>query len=279
MRIALATCAELPELDEDERLVMEPLRELGADPVPAVWDDPAVDWSGFDLVVVRSTWDYQYQRDAFLEWAASVPRVLNPLPVLRWNTDKRYLRDLEEAGVPIVPTVYGERGSGWTLPSEPEEVVVKPTVSAGSRDTARYRRDDPRLQEHIDRILEGGRTPMLQPYLAAIEQHGETALMYLGGEFSHAVRKGPLLRPGGAMTDQLFAPEEIVARTPSPEERVLADRMVDVVQRRFGPLAYARVDLLPGPVLLELELAEPSLFLAFGADAPARLARAVLAGG
>ncbi len=122
-RIALATCAELPELDPDEQLLLEPLRALGIDAQPAVWDDAAIDWTAFDLVVIRSTWDYTARRDEFLAWAGSVPRIVNPAPVLAWNTDKHYLNDLAKGGVPVVPTVWLDPGRAVDLPTGGRHVL------------------------------------------------------------------------------------------------------------------------------------------------------------
>lgn len=102
--VALVTCAEYDQLHEDDRTVIEPLARRGITAVPAVWDDPDVDWGRFDLSIIRSTWDYSSRRDAFLAWAASLPAVANPVDVLAWNTDKRYLADLADFGVPVVET-------------------------------------------------------------------------------------------------------------------------------------------------------------------------------
>ena len=103
-RLALVTCATLPDLDPDDRLLLEPLHGLGVEVTAAIWDDPTVDWAGFDLAVIRSTWDYPARRDVFLDWTRRVPRLANPADVIVWNTDKRYLADLAAAGIPIVPT-------------------------------------------------------------------------------------------------------------------------------------------------------------------------------
>ena len=271
-RIALATCAAFPDGDPDDALLTAALPEAEF----AVWDDPAVDWSLFDLVVVRSTWDYQGRRDAFLAWARSVPRIVNPLAVLAWNTDKRYLGELPGA----VHTDYLAPGAAFAAPTG--EYVVKPTVSAGSRDTARFAPgDDTRGAALVGRIHAAGKTAMVQPYLHAVDGDGETALMFFEGEFSHAVRKGPILVPGADPHDDVFAAEDITPRDPADAERVLAERVVAHVRDRFGgDLAYTRVDLVPGPdgpQLLELELAEPSLFFAEGEGAAERFAAALRA--
>jgi glutathione synthase/RimK-type ligase-like ATP-grasp enzyme len=268
--IALATCAAFPHGDPDDALLAAALPEARF----AIWDDPGEDWRAFDLVVVRSTWDYQDRRDAFLAWARAVPRLVNPIDVLEWNTDKRYLAELPGA----VHTTFLAPGEPFAAPGG--EYVVKPSVSAGSRDTARFAAgDDARAAALVDRIHASGRTAMVQPYLDAVDGAGETALLFFDGAFSHAIRKGPLLTPGADPHEDVFAAEDITAREPSGAERALAERVVAVVRERFGrDLPYARVDLVPGPdgpQVLELELAEPSLFFGQSDGAAERFAAAL----
>jgi hypothetical protein len=274
-RIALATCREYAELDADDRLLLRPLGRLGVTAEPAVWDDASVDWGRFDAVVLRSTWDYPPRLEAFLAWAAAMPRLLNPLDVVRWNTDKHYLVELQTAGMSMVPTRLAEPGRAWDAFQDWHEIVVKPAVSAGSVDTARYTRDDPRVDDHIRRIHADGRSVLIQPYHHEVDLHGETALMYIDGHFSHAVRKGPLLAADGAMTGELFAPEETTPRDPSAAELALADRVLGYIRTKFGTPLYARIDLLPGPVVIEAELTEPSLFLGHAPGAAERFAAAI----
>jgi glutathione synthase/RimK-type ligase-like ATP-grasp enzyme len=268
-RIALATCAAFPAGDEDDAPLAAALPEAEF----AIWDDPSADWDAFDLVVVRSTWDYQERRDAFLAWARSLPRVVNPLPVLAWNTDKRYLGELPGA----VDTSFLDPGDAFSPPDG--EYVVKPSVSAGSRDTARFAPgEEERAAALVARIHASGRTAMVQPYLHAVDQDGETALMFFDGAFSHAIRKAPILQPGADTHDDIFAPEQITARDAGADERALAERALAHVRERFGELAYARIDLVPGsagPQLLELELTEPSLFFAHAPGAAERFAAAI----
>lgn len=158
MRIGLATCAALPDGWPDDRLLAAALRERGAEARFAVWDDPEVDWPGFDLVMIRSTWDYTGRRREFLDWAHSIDGALhNPAGMLEWNSDKRYLADLAAAGVATVPTRYVEPGD--PPPDLAGEVVVKPTVSAGARDTGRF---GPELHEDA-RSWWGGSSPTDAP--------------------------------------------------------------------------------------------------------------------
>lgn len=260
---------------------MPELERLGAEVATPVWDDPAVDWAAFELVVVRCTWDYVDRRDAFLAWARSVPRLANPAPLLAWNTDKRYLRDLAAAGLPTVPTVFLEPGESFAAPAA-AELVVKPSVSAGAQDTRRHPGAPPgAAAAHVAELHAAGRTAMVQPYLDAVDEAGETALLYVDGTFSHAIRKGPLLRPDRPPPDALFALEQISPREPSTAERALGDRVLAALRERWGVPLYARVDLLPGPdgapAIVEVELTEPSLFLSHAPGAPERLARAIAA--
>jgi glutathione synthase/RimK-type ligase-like ATP-grasp enzyme len=278
MKLALATCADLPEGDSDDAHLVAELHGRGIEHAWLRWDDPQAAWGACDAVVIRSPWDYARRRDEFLGWVARLPRVLNPFGVLAWNTDKRYLGELAAAGLPVVETAFLDAGD--ELPVLEHEVVLKPTVSAGSKDTARHApAAEAAARDHMAAIHATGRTAMVQPYLGAVDAAGETALLYFGGRFSHAIRKGPLLAPGGTMADGLFAAEDVQAREPSLEERRAAEQIAAWVVERFGVLPYMRIDLLPsgaGPVLLELELTEPSLYFAHDEGAAGRYVDALL---
>jgi glutathione synthase/RimK-type ligase-like ATP-grasp enzyme len=275
-RVALATCAEVADGDEDGPGLVEALAARGIEAVPAVWDDATVDWSLFELVVVRSTWDYAERRDDFLDWAAGLPRVLNELDVLRWNTDKRYLRELGDAGVPVVPTQFLAPGESFDPPEA--RFVVKPAVSAGARYSASYEPDQAgEAGEHVARLHGMGRTVMVQPYLDGIDSGGEKALICLGGTYSHAVRKAPLLQPGQRPGDALYLEEQVEPARPSDAERAITTAALRVAP---DGLLYARVDLVPspeGPVVLEVELTEPSLWLGYAPGATERFADAIAA--
>jgi hypothetical protein len=275
-RVAIATCSAFPQLPEDEPLLLDELRARGIQAEAAVWDAPGGDWGSYELVVIRSTWDYVLQRERFLAWAESLPRVLNAPAVLRWNTDKRYLADIPHA----IPTQFVVNGEAWAPPAA--EFVVKPSVSAGARDAARYlETETDRARAHVELLVADGRTVMVQPYLSSVDAHGETALLYFGGRYSHAIRKGPLLVSGADPGDQLYANEHISARRPEPDELAAGEEILDALPFPRGELLYARVDLIRGPQgepqLIELELTEPSLFLSYGDGAAGRLADEVAA--
>ncbi len=275
-RVALVTCAAFPRLAEDEPLLLQALAGAGVAAEPVVWDNPEVDWDSYELAVVRSAWDYSLRRDEFVGWAETVPRLLNCAEVIRWNTDKRYLAEVPGA----VPTTFVAPGESWDPPDG--HYVVKPTVSAGSTSTARYGPgDDDRSRLHVHELLAANRVAMVQPYLGAVDTCGETALMFFSGEYSHAIRKGAMLKPGDAPTARvLYLEEDIRPRDPEPAERAAAEHVLDALPWPRDQLLYARVDLIPGPdgapTVIELELTEPSLFFSYSPGAPERLASRVV---
>lgn len=280
-RIALVTSRDLPTIDVDDELLASQLP--GAQVV--AWEDGAVRWSDFDLVILRSTWNYTERLDEFLAWAERVDgqtRLINPLSVITWNTNKRYLAALEQAGIPVVPTTYVAPGEEVPEHVFAGHIVIKPTVGAGSQGAALIRDDADAAIAHMRFLHAEGKVAMIQPYLSHVDTHGETALVYLAGSFSHAARKSAILSRDIDWSTGLYADEKIVPATATSAEKELGDRIVTLLPELVPggeDIAYARIDLLPtdhGPVVLELELTEPSLFLAVDADAPARAAAAFL---
>ena len=277
--VALVTSATGQDVDDDLPLALAACAAVGVEARAVRWDDPAVDWDGFALSVVRSCWDYTWRLEEFLRWADAVPRLCNPAHVLRWNVDKTYLRELEAAGCAVVPTVWHPTSQDELPPAD--EWVVKPSVSAGARDTGRWS-TPAEVLEHAAALAADGRVAMVQPYLSAVDTAGETALLHLGGAFSHAVRKGPLLARGEGVRQDRAGREDLRPAVARPDQRELARTVLTAVPAVLGrdtPLLYARVDVVDGPdgtpLLLELELTEPSLFLPEDPGAAARLARAV----
>ena len=299
-RVALVTAREALALDEDLPPLRDALAAQGADVAMPCWDDARVDWARFDIAVLRSAWDYAERIVEFLEWTgrcARLTRLANRVETVRWNTDKRYLVGLSHAGVPVVPTRFVSPGADASaeltrfLSGAAESLtvghadgftdfVVKPVVGAGSRDVARYVREDGAAAlQHLARLLDAGRRAMLQPYLQRVDEHGETAVIFFGGVLSHAVRKGPLLMAGAGVVSELFAREKLLPHDIDDAERRVAVATLGAIP--FGVPLYARVDLIRGndggPVVLELELTEPSLFLAHAPGSADRLATAIIA--
>ncbi len=293
-RIALVTAIAAQLLDDDMPPLLAAARAAGLQVDVLAWDDPTVSWSRYDIALLRSPWDYSQRLPEFLRWCERVDGVtclLNPLPLLRWNTDKHYLAELECAGIAIVPSTFVEPDENAAdalaafLQAHPhaDEFVVKPAIGAGSRDAQRYTRaQEVAPASHIARLLDADRSVLLQPYLASVDALGETALVFIDGQFSHAIRKGALLHANAEPTRALFAAEHITARDAADDERALADAVLAAIPELEGvdtPFLYARVDLIRDaagqPRLLELELAEPSLFLDTNAGAAARLVAAL----
>jgi hypothetical protein len=283
-RVAIATCAEHPELDAEGRLLLDALRVLQIAASPAVWtEQPAGGWGAYDLVVLRSTWDYTFMAERFVQWARDIGgRLLNAPDVVAWNADKRYLFDLVDAGIATIPTERVADGAAFAPPAG--RFVLKPAVAAGSRGAAVF--DDSRhdaAREHAAALQADGHDVLLQPYLDAVDgAEAETALVFLDGTLSHAMRKGPLLALDLPPPDGLFRQEQMSpVAEPAADAVALAGRVHAYVEERFGRQLYARVDVLRdaqgAPAVLELELIEPSLFLDFAPGAPQALARAIVA--
>jgi hypothetical protein len=266
---------------EDDHLAA---RMLNAEFWP--WDDASVDWEAFDRVVIRSTWDYTGRVEEFLAWCARVGphRLRNPPDLVAFNADKRYLGRLSVATVPTRFVAPGD-----SLPRLEGEVVVKPNISAGARDTGRF---GPAAHTAacalIARIQASGRVALIQPYMAAVDEHGETALVFLAGELSHVLRKravldrdevAPVAEGELGVAIAMLQEDLVVAGEADAAERALAQRVLGEISERFGTPLYARVDLLTGPdgepALLELEAIEPNLYLATSPGASERLVAAV----
>jgi glutathione synthase/RimK-type ligase-like ATP-grasp enzyme len=288
--VAAASAAHLPDLHDDWPLLRAALADTGVDAVTAVWNDPGIDWSAFDLVLASGAWDNIHHVAEFLGWAdgvaaAGVP-VRNSPATLRWNIDKHYLQDLERAGVPTVPTLWVEPAGGsldLSLLSIPDgEVVVKPSVSGGGNRTARYERHEhDAARAHVRDLVAAGRTAMIQPYEPRVDAEGETSLIYLGGTFSHAAHKDPMIRRGVGPVDNLIENLVITAATATTAQLAVAGHALAVAENLLGPTTYARVDMVDtvhdGPALLELELLDPALFLPLHPEGAVTLAR-LLAG-
>ena len=281
--VAIATCAEHAGLDDEGRLLLVALRERGVDAEAVVWDArPDGGWGRFDLVVVRSTWDYTFALERFLAWTRAIgPRLLNSPDTIAWSADKRYLLDLAEAGIPVIATELLVAGAPFDPP--PGRFVVKPAVSAGSRGAAVF--DDARhdaARAHVAALQAEGRDVLVQPYLHAVDgDEAETALVFIDGELSHAMRKGALLALDRPALRAGWAPEVMSRCAPAEDVAALGRRAHALVAERFARPLYARVDVLRdgagAPAVLEVELVEPSLFLDHVPGTAQALAGAILA--
>jgi glutathione synthase/RimK-type ligase-like ATP-grasp enzyme len=274
----VATSEEFLDLDDSWPLLREALAAEGMGSSVAAWTDPTLDWARADLVLAMFAWGYVLHRPQFVAWAYQVEartRLVNSAPVLEWGSDKTYLVDLAAEGVPIVPTEWIPPGGEWRSPSN--DYVVKPTVASGGLGAARYLdQDATRADVHIRGLHAEGQTVMIQPYQPTIDAEGETALIFIGGHYSHAIHKGALLRADVGVTERLWEQQVIAAAEPRPDQHRLSETVMGAVGRLVGPTSYARVDVVDGPdgapLVLEVEVVEPSLFLIHCPDAARRLA-------
>jgi len=281
MDIALVTCADWLSMTPEGQLLISELKALGLDARPLVWDDPAVDWSLPKVCIIRETWDYHHRRDEFVAWAervASQTTLLNSADVVRWNTHKGYLRDLEERGVPIVPTTWLAAGSEANLGdimsnNRWQDVVVKPAISASAFETIQVGSAQvAEGQAHINRLLPS-HDLMVQPFISSVRDYGERSLIFIDGRLTHAVRRTPALHPEVGVDAW-----QATLVQPTEEEPEMA---AQALQAAGCPTLYARVDIVRDEAnalrLMELELVEPSLFLTLAPDATRRLAQAIQA--
>ena len=278
MKLALVTSSGLSHPDPDLPLLASEFAglDIGVDIV--AWDD-SVEWSSYDAAVVRSTWDYHRRLAEFDRWLTVVStqtHLWNPADLIRWNTDKRYLADLSAKGLPTVPTQFIDRTEPqWhsQLASVGDDIVIKPTVGAGSHGVRRFINQFEGAIAYVEDLLSKGMTPMAQPYLGDVDTYGEVGLVTAAGALSHAFHKAAILNGEPQWSGDDHVVEVISTHFPTEAERSLCNRVLSVLP----PTAYARIDLLPtvdGPMISEVELIEPSLFLEVDSDAAGRVARA-----
>lgn len=287
--IALVSGAEARDLDTDLPYLSRALGDRGVITEIVDWDNTTVDWSRYEMAIVRSPWDYHRRYTEFLAWLDNVSAATtlhNSADIIRWNTDKEYLAELVEAEIGVIPTTFVRTAEDLVLITNEgmldRDIVVKPTISAGSNNTERHEESPVKAAAHLGFLLDAGHVAMVQPYQRFIDERGETGMVYFNGKLSHSFRKGAILATNENTQNELFVEEEITSRNASGQERELGDQVMQFVKKKFGeyPL-YARVDVVRGsagvPVLMELELAEPSFFLQVDHESPSRFASAVLA--
>lgn len=282
MDIALLTSANFTKLVWDAKLLAEAFSELGLEAQLVVWDNPDFDWSQPKLALIHSTWDYHLRRAEFLTQLAKISTqtpLWNSVEVAEWNSDKSYLKELAEAGVPVVPTLWLEQSAnapdlaklleeqGWI------NSVIKPAVSASAHGTLLVTPQTlQRGHAHLEKLRAEG-TTLIQPYLPTLADYGERNLIFIDGKFSHCIKRPSQLLENG---ERLAGELEAVA--PTQTELELAQKVLDYVGRRFEVL-YARVDIVRDEAgrarLLEVELIEPSLMLEYKPSAAKELAQAV----
>lgn len=280
-RLAIASSEQFPTVHVDDVFLVAMLELLGVQPTVCVWNDPAVDWTAFDAVLIRTIWDYFQHYASYLDWLHRLEQrgvtTINDTQMLRWNGDKRYLLDLERQGIPIIPTrvVQGHALQEASLSFPDRHVVIKPTVSGGAWHTVRGETGTADFQHALTQLPKE-LDYLVQPFVPEIASHGEWSLLYFDGVYSHAVLKRPTTgdyrvqeQHGGTTTQA--TPDETILNAASKT-------IAAVTALGHREPAYARVDgVMVGDqfLIMELELIEPSLFLAERPDAAERFARQI----
>jgi glutathione synthase/RimK-type ligase-like ATP-grasp enzyme len=281
-RIGFLSTDDLEGFFVYDTLCLEPLADRGVDVETVSWRDPVADWDRYEAVVIRSTWDYQKSPDEFLETLEAIDRsramLINPLELVRWNLDKRYLGELRQRGVRIVPTSFESRISATIVRGHfdrfgTDELVLKPVISANADDTFRVRRNDPQTTSAALRVL-GNRRILVQPFMPNVVHEGEYSLFFFGHDYSHAILKTP--DPA-----DFRAQEEHGASLASVEVNpLLLARGTQAISALPMPALYARIDLVrtfdDDFALMEAELIEPSLYFQFDDTAATRFADALI---
>ncbi len=275
--------------DHDTPVLLAALQARGVAAESVVWHDPTIDPAAFDLLVIRSPWDYPERPREFLDWldrAETATHIVNTPATVRWNLDKRYLGELEHGGIRVVPTVYAETTDAAaraiaTHNAPGARLVVKPAMSAGARDTGLFAASDPRALELAERIIGGGGVAMIQPEIAELTEGQEKALYVIGGTFTHAIAKGALLEAGGGLRGGVYAENPVLVEA-SPAKRRFGEevlRAVAAASAEETPL-YARIDIVDsaafGRCVLEVELIEPALNLHIAPHATPAVVDAIL---
>jgi hypothetical protein len=261
----------------DDELAIGPLEDLGWHVATVSWRDSRVEWSDYDVVVIRTTWDYQNSPDEFLQVLstihASPARLENSIDIVKWNLSKEYLGEMEDRGVLIVPTLWNERYDaasfdGWLDRFGTNEIIIKPIVSATAEHTYRLKSFDRALGSVF-----GSRKFMVQPFLQTVVSEGEYSLFYFDGEFSHAILKRPRSGDFRVQEEHGGSIDPI-----APDPALLSAGRNGIAHISPTPL-YARVDLVRGAdtefLLMELELIEPALYFRMDENASARFAKAL----
>ncbi|HET9060531.1 MAG TPA: hypothetical protein VFN61_11465 [Acidimicrobiales bacterium] len=290
-RVAIACCRRSGDAgptdlypDPDAAPLQAAFSELGAHSRLVAWDDPVVEWGSFSHVLVSSTWDSVDRPGDYLAWVkrvAALSTLVNPERVITWNLDKTHQQDLAKAGVPVIPTTWVRPGNFLAaLPAT--EFVVKPSVSAGGRGTARYAPGDPAALGHVESLHELGQTVMVQEYCSRIDEEGEVDLIFVNGACTHAVLKRPALSTGEGVVERPWERMAWAGRVaPLPDQLAVANRTIEAVAEGVGCMpVYGRVDLVGGhsgePLVLEVELIDPYLSFDMEPSAAGHLATAIL---
>ena len=285
--IAFLSTDDLEDYFVWDNLLIQPFSQHGVHVDVISWHAIDIDWSQYDAVIVRSTWDYQEHANAFIDKLIEITKhdtvLINPLSLMQWNISKRYLQILQTQGITIIPSVFFDSVAISDIYAQfayfdTQEIIIKPLISANSDNTFRL--------DHTNLIAQAGplsnifsTTPcVIQPFLDSVINEGEYSLFYFNGEYSHTIRKVP--KSGDFRVQEEHGGELI---TVIPDERQLS-AAAKVLAALPEKSLYARVDLIRNPraqkddiwQLMEVELIEPSLYFNMDEASPERFVQATL---
>lgn len=276
---AFLTMANMEAFECYDHLLYEPLANLGWNVTPIPWRDNSVNWADFEVIIIRSPWDYQQDPDLFMNVLKKIdasPALLeNSLDIIQWNIDKTYLRDIQKKGIPIVPTLWHENLTSDDFPAffdklEHSEIIIKPVISANADDTFWLSSEVDRTQKQKLQTIFTDRPLMVQPFIQNVITEGEFSLFYFGGTYSHTILKTP---KQGDFRVQEEHGGRLMSIEPEPELLSISNKTMEALPET--PL-YARVDFVRNEEghfnLMELELIEPSLYFNMDSDSPKRFA-------
>jgi glutathione synthase/RimK-type ligase-like ATP-grasp enzyme len=274
-KIAIATYEKSPDLNDNDRLMLPILEEKGFSVSPEIWDNTKVDWKSFDLVIIRSTWDYYLKPNEFRNWVSqfvdSKTRLINPPEIVLKNSHKFYLKELAEKGVGIIPTIFLSEKIELEKLNVWKKVVIKPAVSAGSHETEVFETAN-LTQEILDKKIGTGDW-LIQPFLEEIKDAGEISMLFFGGELSHAIQKVP--KSGDFRVQKQFG-AQYLNYEPTNELLNIAKNILEIAGKNS---VYARIDGVmtqKGFLLMEVEMIEPDLYFEHAPEGPHRFVEAVL---
>lgn len=274
-KIAIATYEKSPDLNDNDRLMLPILAEKGFSVSPEVWDNPKVDWKSYDLVIIRSTWDYYLKPNEFRKWVSqfvdSKTRLINSPEIVLKNSHKFYLKELAEKGVGIIPTIFLSEKIGLEKLNIWKKVVIKPAVSAGSHETEVFETAN-LTQEILDKKIGTGDW-LIQPFLEEIKDAGEISMLFFGGKLSHAIQKVP--KSGDFRVQKQFG-AQYLKYEPTNELLEIAKNILEIAGKNS---VYARIDGVmtqKGFLLMEVEMIEPDLYFEHAPDGPMRFVEAVI---
>ena len=281
MKIAILTCEKLPDLNPEDQNIIVELAKYNIEAKAVIWDDKTVNWTDFDYLIFRNTWDYFEKETEFKIWLDQIEKLgiktLNPIVIIQQNIHKFYLRDLQKLGVTILPTVFIDKTNHLNLteliPSHWKRAVIKPAFSAGSYLTEVFNVSEIQGINEKYKSIATEKELLLQEFMPEIQTIGETSFIFFNKKFSHAVNKKPI--DGDFRVQSLFGGQYTLVQP----NTTLIEKAQKIVNIFPDHLLYARVDgiIINSELhLMEIECIEPDLYFNLSENAMERFVNAIV---